>query len=258
MVLVEERVRWRSYFATVVELYQRALSHPIAEFLRSLELRFSIDLSWIPPWFPDYLPIASVFTMGLVSGYAHLTGTTPFHIFHREVSDVAKTVRNEGWDSVPQLVFGLVAFLLFWLTSPAFVILFPLLMLAIFFGGIFIYLVILTGLLRLVLLYILPWLSLIVGIFGITWFLRGRVTFLSFEEKLWYRLRHSIARRKRRSAHVLFKLSQGFRESVTEARTEVSEGTRLFTRLFVVQYAIAAAVFAVFLTFLTINNVFFH
>lgn len=253
MALVDTKIKWVHAFASVIHLYREAVSVPVAKFLRHLALRWELDLSWIPPWFPDYVPIAAVFSFSLVSSYSHLKGTSPISLALELGRDAIRDIRADI-SSIGYLLVGLLLLIFFALTSPLFVIVFPIVILVFLVGALYFDLMVVLGILRFLIVEVVPYLAIAALVVSCIWYFSSRASFFRQVRSIRLFIVRKIRRARRAFPTKLQKARTGFRRVVSEARTEMGRDFRFFLRLVVTQYAIAMAVLAVFLTMVVINS----
>ncbi|MCE7991228.1 MAG: hypothetical protein HEP71_04575 [Roseivirga sp.] len=127
MSLAESKIVWKSYFAKVVSFYQEHISCPVRSFLDDVIALLNLDLPEIPDWFFDYLPIAGMFWFSLICAYSHRMKMSIFTIYWEIFKEMRDEFKKDFWQTAwGTSVLSIFIFILI-LTSPLFVIVFPLL-----------------------------------------------------------------------------------------------------------------------------------
>ncbi len=254
MSLTQSQIHWQSYFLDIVRIYRERIAMPVAASLRWLAVELDIDLNWIPGWFPDYLPIAAIFTLGLVSSYSHLTGKSPVKLFMEEMADILAELKNGFLDTIWARAIWLGAVIFFALTSPAFFLVFPVVMACFLVAALLFALAFYAGILLFLIKNVLPYVFLATLMAGAVGFLAARDSFYRFAGMCRQRV---IARSDQLKKMIPDKI-QEFRGKIAlampEAKIGVKRGISFYFRLIAIQYSIAAAIFFAFLTMAALNN----
>jgi hypothetical protein len=253
MAMMSERIQWRSYLADVVGFYQATISDPLGRLLLKLAYELQIDPALIPPWFQDYLPIAAVFTFGLVYGIAEADGQTQLELYAEVVKDMFRELRTNFWGSLVSIPLAIMIFLFFALTAPAFAIVLPCVIILYFVVAVGVVTYMYGSVLLFVIIRVVPLITLpLVIVLGIWLF----VSEASLYAALGRFRRRSIRRfvRTRRTARR--KGLSAVRAEVAKIWAEMKTSWGQFTTVIVTQFRIAGAIIFLFLTITALNYAF--
>jgi hypothetical protein len=254
MALTQSKIHWQSYFLDIVSIYRERIAMPVAASLRWLEIELDINLDWIPDWFPDYLPIAAVFTLGLVSSYSHLTGKSPVKLFMDEMENIIAELKGGFWDTIWTRTIWLGVLIFFSLTSPAFFLVFPVVMASFFVAALLFVFTFYGGILLFLIKNVLPYVFLAALLAAVVWFLAARDSFYHFAGICHQGVIVRSGRLKKRFPDKLQEIRGKIALAASEAKIELKRGVSFYFRLIAIQFSIAAAIFFVFLTIAALNN----
>jgi hypothetical protein len=253
MAMTADRILWKSYFADVTEFYRANISGPLGQVVMRVAQGMEVDPALIPPWFYDYLPIASVFTFGLLHGLAQVEGKNQLSFYASVAQDVYQALRKDFWGTFALLPLQLMVLLFFALTAPAFVIVFPCLVIAFFVGMIAFSVMMYGSFAVFIITRVLPLAALaLVLVLGI-WLFRSEATLYTALASFRRTTVHGFIRARRTARR---KGPGVIRDEVTKIRDELKSGLKDYLAVIRVQYRIVTAIIFLFLTITSLNYAF--
>ncbi|HEX2209141.1 MAG TPA: hypothetical protein VHG93_15785, partial [Longimicrobium sp.] len=253
MAMTSQRINWRSSLANIVEFYQATLSVPFGRAVLALARQLKIDPALIPPWLPDYLPVASIFTFGLVYGMAEADGQTQLQFYAEIVKDLFRELRTNFWGSLVSIPLTIIIVLFFALTAPAFAIVLPCVVILYFVVAVGVASYMYGSILLFVIVRVVPIVTLpLVIVLGVWLFVSEASLYAALG-----RFRRGSIRGFARARRTIRRTGLGVvRAEMAKIWTEIKTAGRQYTTVIITQFRIAGALIFLFLTITALNYAF--
>ena len=200
MKMSSTKIEWTESADNIILYYKEKLSDPIKHFFEIIAIKFDFDIDWIPFWFYDYIPIASIFSFALLFSYLKSIDETIFNLIKDYFSTLYYSAKEEGIEGLGGfLISNLIAIIIltiFFFTSPLFIIAFPLLIASFFVAFIGFAVFIYFQIFRFLIIYILPLLIIGFLIFYLITYNVSKEKYITIitKHKNWLRKNYRIIR----------------------------------------------------------------
>jgi len=247
----ETKIRLSQYLQDVATFYQDTITNPIrfqlSRLIQTLEDQFDISLEWIPYWFPEYIPIASAFFIGLVVSYCYLENTTPIRFVYSYFSEeIESPFPKNIIDFIGILGAGLLYLILILLLSPILFIVVPVVMVGFVYWVLFIYFHIIIAVLSILLI--------IFSLVSIVWIFNNKDSYIRFVKSSFQEFKDYLNQAWRKTPIAIGKIKSSLTNENSEFRVVFREGTSYIWQLFFFQYCVAFIIGMIFLVVLAIDS----